>query len=195
MLGYIRAAVRYGKKTETADTAIVRTIPPHKTSSGDRSYTRLTSLFYRCGTTAHTLTVMRPLGTTTLSAAALAAQAVINLVADPGSIAANDYLVIEKPDGTFHTAIVSSVATLAITLTANVPTGGFASGAKVWFMGVAADQSDDVYELPASTLTKYEDAAVGFAGTAGSYEPLIVYIDNGTAAGFLQQVCAAYTTL
>ena len=194
MLGFVVSGVRLGSKTAAAGTAIVRTIDPYKTAMPPaRYFTRLSSFSYRAGATAHTLTVMKPIAATTLASAAAAAQPVIALTADPGSIAANDYLVIEKPDGTFHTAVVLSVAGLDITLTANVPAGGFATGAKVWFLGVPGDQSaDDKYELPASATTRLADYVAGWNASVDRYEPIVLHVDNATNAGVMQQTCAAY---
>lgn len=178
----------FGKLTQAFGTAIVRTIQPVI-----NHYTHLSSLKYLAAGTAHTITVMRPLGRTTLSAAADANQAVINLTADPGSIAGNDYVVIAKPDGTFHTGVVSSVNSLAVTLTANVPTGGFANGAIVWFMGVAGDHTNSQFDGTASTLVSHGDGISSLFGTLDDYAPMIVYSNNATAAGTLQQVSGFYS--
>lgn len=199
----------YGRITQSAGTKIVRVVEP---SSG--AFTVLTYLEVTVGATAHTLTVMKPLGVTTLSAAAAAAQAVINLTADPGDytgvqtadngIAANDRLIIELPDGTFHQDIVSSVATLAITMTNNIPTGGAAAGAKVWFYGVEANSSPfdalahAVYTLPANGTKIFGgspgDSIAGWFGSNAREEPLLLIIDNATNASVLERVQVAYST-
>lgn len=210
----------FGVKTETADTVITRLIPPVR-----RAFTRLTGVHYRAGGTAHTLTVMRPLNKTTLTAAAAAAQAVINIAADPGdyptgsrvadnAIAANDYVVIELADGTHHIGVVSSVASLAITLTANLPTGGAASGATVWFFGIITDLNPcdglahPQFTLTASTATVLGDqpgeAVAGIVGTVphpstfsgmnGKNMPMILHSGNATAQGWIESCTVAYTT-
>lgn len=183
----------FGSLTQTAGTPIVRTVNPVR-----NAYTHITCVKYTAAGTAHTVVIMRPYAKTTLSAAAAAGQAVINITADsgvtpPGAIAANDYLVIEKPDGTFFTGLVSSVATLAITLTANVPTGGLSSGATVWFMGAPGDHTDAQYSGTASTTVTYSDDCGSVRGTINKYEPMLVYSANGTAAGTLQQVSGVYS--
>lgn len=191
----------YGRKTAVADTKIDRLIDP-----GRGKKIKVTNLKVTVGGTAHTLTFLRPLNTTTLSAAAAAAQAVINLTADPGDysgssvadnpIAAGDYLVIEKPDGTYHLAVVSSVSTLAITLTANVPTGGFDSGATVWFLGVAADtdphtaEPHPVFTLPASGATTMADFLI--AQVLQNNAPMLAQINNATAASVLEYINGVY---
>jgi hypothetical protein len=208
----------YGRKTENAATAIVRLVEP---LSGH--FTRLVSLWYTCGSTAHYAAIMRPLNKTTVASAASASQAVINITADPGDystvpgggtvrtsdngIAANDYCVYQCNDGTYVVDTVASVATLAITMTTNVPTGGVAAGAPFWFFGIHSDtnpqdaQAHPKYNLYAS-VTTYLDNDAGFCGSikgitsgmTGKGEPVIVYIDNATAAGYLEQVVAAYTS-
>lgn len=192
-----------GKLTQNSGTKIDQLVPPKRNKK-----TKVTRMQVTVGATAHTLTALRPLATTTLSAAALASQAVIALTADPGDytgkstgdnlIAANDYVVVEKPDGTFHLGVVSSVSTLDITLTANVPTGGFSSGAKVWFFGVAADtdpntaEAHPVFTLPASGVTTLEAAEGSLVETLHSYEPIILQINNATNASVFENCSGVY---
>jgi hypothetical protein len=203
------ASYRAAGKTQSANTVIDVVIPPY---SGYR--TALTYLAYSLGSTAHTITVMRPLGHTTLSTAAAAAQAVINLTADPGTpassmlaspygeipaavnaIAANDYLVIKNPTtGIYNLYVVSSVATLAITLTANVPTGGFNIGQDVWFFGVAADTEQALWNLTptVSVRNTYSSGGKPLFVTPDINQPLILHSTNGTAAGTFDLVTADY---
>jgi hypothetical protein len=218
MFDKIYGSKTYGLKTETADTVITQLVEPRR-----NLFTHIAAISYRAAGTAHTLTIMRPFARTTLTAAAAGAQAVINIAADPGNypatvrtadnaIAANDYVVVELPDGTFHIGIVSSVATLAITLTANLPTLGAASGAKVWFFGVAANtnpndaQANPTFTMTASAITTLGNdpgEAMGSVcgsfvgptglGLDGKYEPLLVQSNNATAQGFLESVFAVYT--
>lgn len=204
----------YGKNTQTAGTIITQVIPP---VGGKRA--KLTKLVYTCGATLHTITVMRALARTTLSAAAAAAQAVINLTRDPGAyaanatsdgratpsvadnvIAANDFLLIAKPDGTWHFAQVSSVATLAITLTANVPTGGFAAGADVYFFGIITDTDPNTGAAhPILTLIGGTSALTTLTGdgaplveTVLQDSPMVIHSGNATNAGVLEQASGAY---
>jgi hypothetical protein len=187
----IKSTWSTGGETETAGTVIRALTPVRK---GLRAV--LTLLSYSSGGTAHTVTVLRPLGQTTLSAAAAASQAVVNLTADPGAgtvaggIAANDKVVIEKPDGTLHYGVVSSVATLAVTLTANVPAGGFSAGARVWFYGVNADKHP-TFKPPVSAQTTFASES-GVVSAERLEQPLIVESDNGTAAGTFGAVEVAY---
>lgn len=208
----------YGKLTQSAGTVITRLVEPTR-----GAFTRLTSVWYNCSTTAHTLTVMRPLGLTTFSANAAASQAVVNVAADPGDysnttvsdnlIAASDFVVYESAySGRYVLDTVSSVSSLAITLTTNLPTGGVVAGGKFWFFGIITDTNPadglahPQYTLPASTVTYLGTDAgegmFGFVGTipgttgsnlTGMYEPIIVHSGNATAAGVLEKVTAIYT--
>ena len=211
----------YGKLTQSAGTVITRLVEPVK-----NAFTRLVSVWYTAGATAHTLTVMRPLNRVTFTAADAAGQAVVNISADPGNytgirtadntIAANDFVVYESADGTFVLDTVSSVSSLAITLTSNVPTGGVLVGGYFWWYGIITDTNPNdatahpQYTLPASVTTYLgTDAGEGIAGFVGSipgnqkagslinvngkYEPLILHSGNATNAGVLEKATAIYT--
>lgn len=195
----------FGKLTQSAGTAIVRTANPVGGTSRRNLKTRINKIVYTAGATAHTLTIMRELGTTTLSSAAASGQAVINLTANPGTntpaggIAANDYVVIKLSDGTYQTAVVSSVSTLAVTLTGNVDSPGAAAGAKVWFMGAPGDHTNTfalasgaTTTLDGSTLGRTE---LGFIEATVGYSPLIAYINNASNAGTLQQMSGCWSKL
>ena len=186
-----------GKKTQTAGTVINRLVPGRK-----NAITRITKIVYTAAATAHTITVMRVLGSTTLSAAAAASQAVINLVADPGpsgnGIAANDYLAIENDDGTVFLDTVSSVSSLAITMTTNLVTA-LSAGAKVWFFGVAANTDPKLLEAhmtltgTASVTTTYSESVVGVFASHEEYEPILVQSNNASNAGTIEQVSYIHT--
>lgn len=171
----------YGKLTQTAGTIITRLIEPKV-----NAVTRLTSLWYTCSTTAHTLTVMRPFGVTTFTAAAAASQAVVNIARDPGTysafftatptvanniLAGSDFVVYQMADGTFALDTVASVSALAVTLTTNLGTGGVAAGGKLWWYGIITDTSPHdgkahpQYTLAASVVTKLgTDAGESISG-------------------------------
>lgn len=216
----VYAAHSLGGFTATAGTRIQAVVPPAPPQriglrTSKNTFARLSSLIYTSGSTAHTLTVMRPIGKTTLSADAAISQAVINLAADPGvalvgptgvitkngdnALAANDLLVIECPDGTYHLAKVSSVATLAITLTANVPTGGLKSGATVWDFGITTDKdpytglAHPFFVPTVSAKTVYTDNFAGVVAALNPGDPMIIDSDNGTAAGWLEAFTVIYT--
>jgi len=128
------------RQTQTADTAIVATVPPR---GGKR--TKLFFIQYTSAGTQHTITIMRELGRAKLTAAAAAAATTFILDQDPGkystsrefggltgapvsgvagprqvtpsaadnNIAASDYIVVQMADGTFWTTTVSSCTTNA----------------------------------------------------------------------------------
>jgi hypothetical protein len=214
----------YGKLTQTAGTVISRLVEPWK-----KAYTRISDLWYNAGATAHVITAMRPLYKVTTSAAAAAGQAVINISADPGNysaiftintannlIAANDYVVYQTADGNYTLDTVSSVSTLAITMTNNVPTAGVLNGADFWWFGITTDtnpgdnQAHPQFDCPASGVTKFGsdpgEAVMGFIGTIqglspvvpnwkinGQNEPMILQSNNATNAGTMEKVAAVYT--
>lgn len=186
-----------GNLTQAAGTVISFLIPPHLSG-----FTRISKVVYTAGTTAHTLKFCRPIGKTTASAAAAAGQAVINLTADPGPtgnpIAANDLLAIRETDGVTRLYTVSSVATLAITLTGNL-TAGAAAGASVWTFGVIGD-TDPVIGTAhpslggtASATTTYEEREGGLFASHLKDSPILFQSNNATVAGTLQQLNWGYS--
>lgn len=198
----------YGRITQNAGTKIVRLIEPSRAA-----FTHLTYGEVIVAATAHILTVLKPLGVTTLSAAAAASQAVVNITADPGNytnsavsdntIAGSDWAVIEQDDGTFVVDLVSSVSSLAITMTNNL-TYAASAGNKFWFFGIETDTNpfDGLaharFTLSASGRTYFGDAAgesnVPWFSSNRREEPIVLVIDNGSNASTLERVTAAYST-
>lgn len=188
----------FGKKTIAFGTRIQRLVPPKV-----GGILRITNLVYTAAGTAHLLTLARPIGRTTLSAAAAGAQAVVNLTADPGAaisnaIAANDYVAVRETDNVTRFYKVSSVSTLAITLTANLVTGA-AAGAKFWFFGILTDtdpvtgEAHPTFDGTASVTSTYTDREVGVVATLQADDPILFDSDNGTATGILAQLSFGYT--
>lgn len=170
------SAFSRGRKTGTGGTPFAQFVPPYRPASGapvgtgstadplvNRGIIHVTDFVYVVPTTAHLITVMRPLNYTTFSADAAAAQAVVNITADPGTyatagvykyplpngvsipstgnnvIAANDYVVFQTAAGQWVMDTVASVSTLAITLTTNLPTGGVLKGGLFYYFGISTD--------------------------------------------------------
>ena len=183
---FLQVTKSIGYKTELLDTVIYKLVP--STRGLKLAILRLTIL---TGGTAHVLTVMRPLNKTTASAAALASQKVVNITADPGSIATNDYCVIRLSDGTYQLNKVASVDTLAITFTDNF-TASIESGAPVYFMGVVGDGHEQRV-LTASTENTFESEYGEFV-TDAKEDPIVLSIDNATAASIIQGGTVALTT-
>lgn len=188
-----------GGGTQNAGTVIQFLAPPR---SG--AYTRLTTVTYVAGSTAHTVTYMRPIGKTTTSAAAAASQAVINLTADPGpsgnGIAANDFLAWQNSDGTFSFDKVSSVASLAITMT-NSLSKAVSSGAPVWDFGITSDTdprtgvAHPAYVTTASAANTQTDSVGGVVAALAPFEPILLNSDNASNAGKFTQITVAYSLL
>lgn len=192
----------------------------------NRGIIHVTDFVYRVSTTGHTVTVMRPFNYTTFSADAAASQAVVNLTADPGlyqtagrykyplpngvtvpstannGIAANDYVVFQTASGQWVMDTVSSVSSLAVTLTTNLPTGGVKKGGLLYFFGVAANTDPATNEANqtflvtahASTLTEYKlqsDSGLWHSYHPG--DPMIFHSDNSTAAGHIELIAGYYS--
>lgn len=81
MIGLL--AFAFSNLTAAAGTAITALLPP----SGTRrpGFTRLNRIMYRCAGTAHTITVMKAFGRTTLASAVAASGTSITLASDPGA--------------------------------------------------------------------------------------------------------------
>jgi hypothetical protein len=196
----------FGKATATLNVAIRKVVPPRR---GRKA--RLGRFSYTPAGTSHTLTVMRVLDKTTVVADALASQAVFRIASVLGSglIPANtitdaDLVLIEGPVqggqrtyvlGVVNTggiaAVAGSTVQKDVTLTANLPTGGVKKGAQVWFLGVEGDGHPQ-YALPTGSTTTLSDPDLGVAGSALPGEPIVLSIDNITAAGTLNNATAFY---
>jgi hypothetical protein len=198
----------YGKNSVAFGTIIQTLVRPFK-----GAWTKITRICYSTTGTAHTLTIRKSIGKTTLAANAAAAQAVIVLAATPGftingtftanrAVAGNDYLVVERVDATcgrttYDLYKVSSVSGLSITLTGNV-VGALAKGAQVWLMSLDTDKIPGATNNP--TNPKFTTAAtaayanvppifaedMGVASTVGQEEPMIIESNNATATGTLE---------
>jgi hypothetical protein len=208
-------AFEYGSLSIAFGTVInILVIPQH----GKK--TKITGLGVTASTTAHTVTVLRPLNWVTTTAAALASQAVVALSADPGAfstglqgetppftphvanipIATGHWLAFETPDGTYYFDKVSSVSGLNITMTNNLPTGGIAFGARVWFFGAATSTNPNdpaggahpIFTAPASTTKLLGFQQASLIESIFTYEPLLVQDNNATATGTLEYVAGEY---
>lgn len=189
----------YGTATENAGTVINVLVAPKK-----RYFTRISKLRYTAAATAHTVTAMRPLGTTTASADAATSQAVVNITANPGpsgnALAANDYIAIRHAvDGITRLYVVSSISNLAVTLTANL-TVAVTSGDKIWMFGVAANTdpltgtAHPPLAMGAGAVTELTDDTTGVVCTHTTDQPILLQSNNATNAGTFNLVTAAYTS-
>lgn len=213
-----------GKKTANAGTAYTLLIEPMPNAMA-----LLEFLQFTVSTTAHTLTIMRPLSSQLVSgqsqrcscyltADAAASQAVININQNPGTytayfssaqaprtanngIAGSDYVAFQYPDGSWAVDTVSSVSTLAVTLSNTLATGGLKSGAPVWFFGVTTDtnpydaQAHPAYTLAASSTVNFGSEGFPFASTFRFGEPLLLYVNNASNASVLERGTAVYANV
>jgi hypothetical protein len=213
----------YGSLTQTQGTVITRLVEPRA-----NTVTRLRYVSYTAAATAHTLTVMRPFNFTKLTAAAAASQAVVNIAANPGNysalaqngvtprtgnnlMAANDFVAYQASDGTWVLDTVSSISSLAVTLTTNVPTGGVAANTVLWWFGIISDTNPNTalahpqFALADSATTTFGSESDNTAGWLGSVpglsclgmsgvgEPLILHSGNATNAGTLNRVSVLHS--
>lgn len=185
-----------GTLTATAGTAIRYLVQPNRNGK-----VRASKLVYTAGATAHTATFLRPIGRTTTTSATAASGTVINLTADPGpsgnGIATNDLIAIRETDGVTRLYTVSSVSTLAITLSSGL-VAGVASGGKVWNFGVTGDTNPadgaahPAFALASGAATTFTDDN-GFVATFATDDPLLLSVNNATNAGTLNQFSWGYT--
>lgn len=189
--GLFSGSFNYGTVTQTLGTVITRGIAPMR-----GNLTRLTTLHYVSLGTAHTLTVLKSLGRTTLAAAAAASQAVVVLRSDPGPstnlLATSDYCALRQNDGTMLFGTVTWVlGTLTATFGSNL-TAAASAGSDFWMFGVAADQTDYTFKPTVSTRTIYSDPISGIMTSGNVDEPLLIYSNNATAAGVIDLAAGYY---
>ena len=188
---------------------------------------RLTSLIYTATNTAHSVVVMQPLNWCLTTADTAANNAVVNVDKDPGvyttnfrydlppeasglvagvgdnAIAAGDYVAVQLRDGNWHFTTVSSVSSLAITLTTatpNVTGGGIETGSVMFFFGVAADVNPrtglahlaltSVASTRQNLLCSYEHGGIP---SLDAGDPMVIYSANATGAGALSVATGIYT--
>lgn len=187
-----------GRATATAGTVINALIPPHPTMT-----TRVAQAKITAGATAHTLTVLRPIGTTKASTAAPTGQAVVNVAANPGpsgnALSANDWIAIRHAaDNVTRLYQVSSISSLAVTLTANLAVAVTLND-KIWMFGVAADTDPAIgtahptYAIGSGATTTLTDDTTGIACGHTKDQPVLLQDNNATNAGSIDIVTYTYT--
>src|SRR5690606_19039441 len=188
-----------GAKTANANTAIVGLIPPNKFA-----FTRLMYVIYNCGSTAHTLRFMKCVGRTTLASAAASGQAVGNLAAQPsyngrasvaGNIATSDYGAVRLSDGSIHFGILT-VSTLAVTFGSSLPVAA-AAGADFWTFGAIGEAGHAQHLVTASKARPENEysSPSGIFGSDGVDEPLLIYSNNASNAGTIEDAYAHYVKM
>jgi len=189
MLAYARGVGSLGYKTESVGTAITQDIDPVPGARVSvHAFEALAST-----TAADKLAFMVSLDQTTTNGAVASAAATVVLtsaLAPAGAaVAANDVVVFEMDDGTYHWTTVSSWTAGTLTMVVNDAfDDSMADNAKVWCLGVSADAGHRVFQLTsATTSTKEVDAGIFFGAGKGS--PVRVHHPNATgAAGAINYV-------
>ena len=190
---YISSFLPKDYHTESLGTAIDEEIPGQ---NGKRL--ALVGFDYLCGSTAHTLKVLHcgslAGSRTTASADAAISQAVLNVTDAPTDPAGNatasgDIIAYQVTGGGWEFNIVSSLSTLAITLTNNIAIAVL-SGAAVRIFGVIGDGFNFSFGLTASVVTHFDDTILCQAPFVG--DPLYVSNANPTAQSFQNNLLFAY---
>lgn len=167
-------------------------------------HARVTQMRYKDTGTSHTLTFMRPIGRTTVGAAA-AGTNTIQFAAQPGlganNLAANDYVAIRESDGVTRFYKVSAVPGAYpgnVTLTTNLVAGTL-GGEKAWNFGIPGDTGEDGdahFALPsdsASGVYTEQDSDGGIVATFKADDPILFHSDNATNQGKLKLLTWSYT--
>jgi hypothetical protein len=196
-----------GYHTESANTVITEIVEPI-----EDMIIRVTQMIYRAGTTAHSVRLMRPIAETTTTAAAAAAQQVMALTSvNAGldssgaaeTLAGSDYLAWKDTNGVYQFDLVSSVSSLNVTMTSNLPTA-VDSGAPVWMFYEVGRSSHETFNPGVSATRTYRDGKAGIfqAGLTkqvdrhnernGKGDPILFHSNNATAAGFLEALSGIY---
>ena len=164
--------------------------------------TVLAGFSWKAAGTAHTGTAMKSASRSTVTDAVAAAGTEVTSAAQltdgaGNNIASGDTIAVQLSDGTWHTTTVNGAPSgLTLTMADAVPAGkSIAAGAAIACYGVAGDamHAKHRFALYASATTSVPRA--GVAVRAGSYvgEPIVLEIDNATAAGLLEEASWVYT--
>ena len=189
--------------TATSGTAIRKIIP-----GVANSITRINNLIYTSGSTAHTISILRPVATTTADTTTASGGTIINVTSavtmkapnsiTPELITAGDYLAWVDSTGKFQFDTVFGVASNALTMTATL---SISAGQTIWIFGELARATHLTFSPPVSATTVMPLAAQGGIpgqldsnSRAGVGDPLIVYSTNVTAAGTIVSVSGEYIT-
>lgn len=179
-----------GRANAAANTVVYAVIPGLR-----NRFTALAKLNYTNGNTANSFTVMRPIGRSTVAAAANSSVATLTLSSDPSpsgnTIAAGDQCVVESADGTYRLGQVNTAGwaanTKIVTFTAN-NAANVAAGAKFFNLGIFTD-TDPISGLAHPTIPTvanttgdaFSATVAGIRGWAAG-DPLLIYNPNATNA-------------
>ena len=204
------------KTTQTAGTPIVMFIPPVA-----KRRVKLLRVDYACGTTVHTLYILKALDFTRVTTTAAGAATSLTLNASPGvygntaqygnitprngnrALAAGDIVFVQLADLTWYQLTISAVAagtgTQVILTVSALPTGGVLAGAPVWWFGTLTDYDPhtgvvqpQLLAPTASATTSYDENGNSLAEGNRVGWPMVVYSNNATAAGTFNDVAGIY---
>lgn len=187
----------YGNATATAGVPLTKLIPPV-----ENCLSRLTMIDYEAAATAHSVTAMVPVDTTTPTIVSdVAINGTVFYISESvhdstGNVpASGDWFAVRGSDGLMYHFQVASYATNALTITA---TSGYGDangtgtpvvipiGNRVWFFGSpTADHPKRRFYFKASTP---RTLTATLAVTARTYEPIIVHSPNDTNAALAFQI-------
>lgn len=221
-MGAKRFAVDTGR-TIANSTQTALTGAPNWQGDED-AYTHITDINLKTAATVHEINFMRPLNWTYVASAAAVNQAVINIKEDPGvystnyrypsplatgtaavadnAIAGSDYCAYQLKDGTWVLDTVSSVSSLAITMTTSIPNvtgGGVAAGSPFFFFGVLTDKDPatglicPAFTTTASVTTMLQSLAGSLYNTLHKGDPMMVYDANASNADVLCGMWGVYS--
>lgn len=207
----------YGNKTASLNVAAIQPVEPMR-----NAYAIVTGFQYTPTNTAHTVTIMRPMGAALLSAAVAAGDTTCTLASNPGTytnkatannvIATGDWFMIQLNDGTFYTPVAAAATSTAsnttvssLTLTLAAFPYAASAGNIVWWFGIAADTNPADNLAHPKFLTPTANTAMalgntvdaGIAGLVSSFgksEPLLLHSNNATGAGQFDYVNVAYSS-
>jgi len=186
---------RHKGGTAVANTAIKCLIDPGNL----RGRSIITRLAITNLATVQTLTIMQVLSKFRIHAAAASGQAVLRFLdaSVPVATMANlDHIAIKMPNGKHELYVVTAVSavsvvaddtlgTYTVTLGTNL-TAALEAAAAVCFFGVVTDGHEQV-SIPASVTTTFA-AEDGYFGANEMGEPIVVYLNNITAAAIIQGI-------
>ena len=191
--------------TAGAGTAIQKLI-----RGADGLITRINNITYTSAGTAHTITIMRPVASTTVDGGSNSGDSTLD-VANLGAmrvtnsdsielIATSDYIAWINTDGKYQFDTVGSVSGNTVTTTSSLGTA-VADGAPVWIFGELGRATHVTLSPPVSTTTSIDcRISAGQPGQVntnvrvGSGDPLIISSSNATAAGTIVSVSGEYVS-
>lgn len=188
----------YGSKTLSLGVPIVLVCPP---KAG--KYTRLDYIQYLPAGTAHTITAMVTLFSTSvatdvaLNGTTITGKQPLSATEAGGAAAAGDWIVTIDQNGKYVVYQIASVTGAVNTITTTSDYGdangtGVSSiieqDAPLYFMGAPGNHSKRQFLTVASTLFTVAPPLGGIATATRKNQPILVHSDNATAAGSFKAI-------